>query len=72
VRTCAACGRTWRSGEGIGRSALSLRRRHQSPRRCLRPLARSYGTSKWAPSSVVEHVTFNHVVLGSIPRGPTS
>jgi hypothetical protein len=26
----------------------------------------------WAPSSVVEHVTFNHVVLGSIPRGPTN
>jgi hypothetical protein len=25
-----------------------------------------------APSSVVEHVTFNHGVLGSIPRGPTS
>jgi hypothetical protein len=24
-----------------------------------------------APSSVVEHVTFNHGVLGSIPRGPT-
>jgi hypothetical protein len=23
-----------------------------------------------APSSVVEHVTFNHGVLGSIPRGP--
>jgi hypothetical protein len=21
---------------------------------------------------VVEHVTFNHVVLGSIPRGPTN
>src|ERR1041384_2057675 len=25
-----------------------------------------------APSSVVEHVTFNHGVLGSIPRGPNS
>src|SRR6266436_1381325 len=25
-----------------------------------------------APSSVVEHVTFNHGVLGSIPRGPIS
>ena len=29
-------------------------------------------TDDWAPSSVVEHVTFNHVVLGSIPRGPTN
>ena len=25
-----------------------------------------------APSSVVEHVTFNHGVVGSIPTGPTN
>jgi hypothetical protein len=26
----------------------------------------------WARSSVVEHVTFNHGVAGSIPAGPTT
>ena len=34
------------------------------------PEVREYGAGR-APSSVVEHVTFNHGVLGSIPRGPT-
>src|SRR5439155_22524694 len=28
-------------------------------------------TTLWAASSVVEHVTFNHGVPGSIPGGPT-
>jgi hypothetical protein len=36
--------------------------------------ARSKGlqSSRRAPSSVVEHLTFNQVVVGSIPTGPTS
>jgi hypothetical protein len=29
-------------------------------------------TTRRAPSSVVEQLTFNQLVLGSIPRGPTS
>ena len=36
------------------------------------PRSRMAVSHQRAPSSVVEHVTFNHGVLGSIPRGPTN
>ena len=31
-----------------------------------------YGSAEWAGSSAVEHVTFNHVVAGSIPARLTN
>src|SRR5688572_18992962 len=42
---------------------------HQSPGvpKTLKPAPKRFG----APSSVVEHLTFNQGVLGSIPKGPT-